>query len=291
MSRKGIMLCYPFSKSRLEKWPPPYYLQAKLNGNRCRVEANHEGVSLYTSQGNIFKSVPHINQLLESIIYNPNIAPLASYSQLVLDGELYIHGVPLNKIRSITSRTTGLHPDYSTMEFHIFDVLFKDRPMEQEHRDTLLDRIEDLVHGASSLKVVKRVIRSTKEGIVDFLKECYGEGYEGIVVRNKDGFYETKRSTNIMKLKPRYTDEYRIVGFKEEVAINGDPKGSLGALQLSDMDGKKFWVGTGSFLTRDMRFLLWQDRHKLIGKIAVIKYQELTGARGVPYCPALVEVV
>ena len=35
--RTGIMLCYPFEEKRLNKWNPPYIIQPKLDGERCRA--------------------------------------------------------------------------------------------------------------------------------------------------------------------------------------------------------------------------------------------------------------
>lgn len=41
------------------------------------------------------------------------------------------------------------------------------------------------------------------------------QGYEGARVRNKDGEYESKRSSNLQKLKNFDDSEYKVVGLNE----------------------------------------------------------------------------
>jgi ATP-dependent DNA ligase len=113
-------------------------------------------------------------------------------------------------------------------------------------------------------------------------------GYEGIIVRHTQAPYEIKRSLWVMKFKGKREDEYKIVGYKEEISIDGTPKKSLGALECISGDGNTFFVGTG--FTAEDRQLLWSNKDNLIGKIAKIKYQHLTD-RKVPRFPVFTEVV
>jgi hypothetical protein len=63
-----------------------------------------------------------------------------------------------------------------------------------------------------------------------------------------------------MKFKPRKEDLYEIVGTQQEVAINGVPKDSLGALLCRGNDATIFGVGSGSLLTKANRENSWRDR-------------------------------
>ena len=49
--RKGIMLCAPLEEKRLLRWTPPYLVQPKLNGERCRAIHTPEGYILVSSEG------------------------------------------------------------------------------------------------------------------------------------------------------------------------------------------------------------------------------------------------
>jgi ATP-dependent DNA ligase len=86
-----------------------------------------------------------------------------------------------------------------------------------------------------------------------------------------------------MKFKPRKSDTYEIIGFKEEISLKGEPKGSLGALICWDDMHTRFDVGSG--FTRAEREYLWEIRATLPGKRVTVKYQHLTPGRRVPRNP------
>ena len=113
--------------------------------------------------------------------------------------------------------------------------------------------------------------------------------YEGMIVRHKDGPYERKRSTLVMKFKPKKEDIYEILGFTEEISIEGTPKNSLGSLTLKSEDGGTFKAGSG-FTAGDRQFL-WNSKDDLIGKKVKIQYQHLTSGKKVPRFPIFMEVV
>ena len=109
---KNIMKCVPFEEKRLAKWQPPYIIQPKYDGFRCRAVPTETGTLLLSSEENIFFSVPHINEMFDSLKLGTE-----------LDGELYAHGMSFNQLSSILSRTVNLHPDYKEVEFHCFDII------------------------------------------------------------------------------------------------------------------------------------------------------------------------
>lgn len=282
MKRAEIMLCYPFEERRLKSWKPPYILQPKLDGDRCRAVIDGAGsVRLYSSEVNEIKSVPHINAALEHLrLHN-----------IELDGELYLHGAPHSWINGVVSREVNIHPEYKLVEFHVFDLV-TDLPQVQRI-DQLLDTIPLRKTGITSspIQLVPNFIVHNLEDIMRQQEWFAMKGYEGFIVRDAYAPYVRRRSTQIMKFKPRKEDIYEIVGYAEEISIEGKPKGSLGALRCTGTDGTEFSVGTGPALTREARETLWQSREALPGRYARVKYQHLTHAAGVPRFPVLVEVI
>ena len=94
----------------------------------------------------------------------------------------------------------------------------------------------------------------------------------------------------MMKFKPRKQDIYQIVGFDEEVSIDGIPKDALGSLTCVSQVGENlFHVGTG--FNADQRHEMWLDREILIGKMVMVKYQHITSGRGVPRFPVFSHIV
>jgi len=274
----GIMKCYPFEERRLSKWEPPYIVQPKYDGVRCRAVPTMTGPKgdefmLLSSEENIFYSVPQVNESLRRLKLTAE-----------LDGELYCHGKPFEEIVSITSRTVNLHPDYSSIKFHCFDIVNK---LPQMQRTLLIENLRNL---SSSIEVAPFWLCESLDDITRVFDKVIELGYEGIIVRHKMGPYERKRSTWVMKFKPKQQDEYEIVDYVEEYDKDGNPKDRLGALTCKSGDGNLFNVGTG--FTDEERVKLWETKGLLTsgGFKAVVKYQHITVGRKVPRFPVYVKV-
>jgi len=275
MSFKNIMKFYPFEESRLSRWQPPYIIQPKYDGIRCRAIPSLTQVDnnymLVSSDENIIYSVPHINKALSSIRL-----------QAELDGELYIHRESFETIQSITSRTVHMHPDYERIEFHIFDIV---NELPQMKRTVLIENLRN-IH--PSIKISPFYLCESLEEIMKTFDKIINQGYEGIIVRNFEAPYERKRSIWGMKFKPKKSDYYKIIGCVEEVSQDGIPKDRLGALICESGDGNSFNVGTG--FSEDVRKKLWYIRDMLPSMFCKIKYQHITSKRKVPRFPVYVEL-
>lgn len=269
---KNIMKAYPFEEKRLAKWTPPYIVQPKYDGIRCRaIPLGNGHYLLLSSEENIIRSVPHIVLAIESMNLNYE-----------LDGELYCHGMSFEEITSITQRTTNLHPNSSAIQYHLFDIVNNDSQM---YRTLELEKLRNL---NPRIQVAPYYVCNNLDEVLRAYDEIINLGYEGIIVRHIANFYERKRSTMVMKFKPKKEDEYEIVGFQEEIDKEGIPKDSLGAIICNSGDGQLFNVGTG--FTADQRKALWEGRDFLKGQIAKVKYQHITSGNKVPRFPVFVEV-
>ena len=269
--RAGIMLCQPFEEKRLSKWKPPYLVQPKLDGERCRAVSLNGSAVLLSSEENIIFSVPHINEAVNELNTN-----------LELDGELYCHGMPFEEIHSRVGRTVNRHEDYESINFHVFDIVTEE---PQYKRMGILYDL-DLQR---PLRSVETIICWSFEDVMRAYDRIINLGYEGIVVRHIDTPYVRKRSIFMMKFKPKKEDTYEIVGWKEEIDKNGNAKNRLGALTCVGTDGTLFSVGTG--LKDEDRQTLWDTRELLAGKTCKVQYQHITSGRGVPRFPVFVEVL
>ena len=274
---KNIMKAYPFSEDRLAKWSPPYICQPKYDGIRCRAiplqtGPNEDEYLLVSSEENPIFSVPHINNVFSSLKLRSE-----------LDGELYCHGMSFEQITSITSRTVNIHPDNHLIKFHCFDII-NERP--QMHRTVMIENFRDL---DPHLIIAPFYLCESLDDVMRAYDKIIEQGYEGIIVRNIFAQYERKRSTNIMKFKPKQSDTYEIIGTVEEYDKDGNPKDSLGALICNSGDGNTFRVGTG--FSEEHRKSLWDSRDNLPGKVAHVQFQHLTTGKQVPRFPVFVEVI
>jgi len=275
MSRKGIMLCYPLEERRILRWTPPYLCQPKLDGVRCRAIKHGEGYILLSSEENVI-FLPHISDALNQL---PMSEP---YGYHEFDGELYVHGWPIEKINSVVSRTVNPSPDAERIQFHIFDIADEKQPQYLRLYNLLQLSLHDpLVVCPHALCNNMREIMKTYDIFVQ-------QGYEGIIVRHFAAGYARKRSTFVLKFKPKKEDIYLITSWKEEETVDGVPKRTLGALVCWD-GTNHFSVGSG--LTDGDRKNLWEMREDLPGKFARVQYQQITATNKVPRFPIFVSIV
>lgn len=269
---KNIMKCVPFEPKRLVKWQPPYIVQPKYDGFRCRkIDLENGEVLLLTSSENIFYSVPHLNEMFKTL----NIPG-------ELDGELYCHGMNFNQISSILSRTTNLHPDHKEIQFHCFDIV-NDCP--QMERTLQISKLKNL---HPNLQISPFWICYTLDDIMRVYDKLLSLNYEGIIVRRYIAPYERKRSTSIMKFKPKKEDDYIVVSTVEEFSVEGSPKNCLGSLICQSGDGNLFGIGTG--FTREDRENLWKIKDRLPGMVAKVQYQHLSSGKHIPRFPVFVSL-
>jgi ATP-dependent DNA ligase len=272
--RKGIQLAYPLEEKRLLKWQPPYIVQPKYDGDRARAVRLPSGnFCLLSSEENLIFGVPHVLKALDSL-------PLPQH--LELDGELYAHRMPHAIINGIVSRTNELHPEFQKICYCVFDIVDEEKPQSQ--RLVLLNDM--LKHSKHPIQVAPFFLCETLDEIMRVYDRFLEQGYEGIIVRHHAASYVRKRSTYMVKFKPKREDCYPIIGYKEEVSITGVPKGRLGAL-ICKTDDCEFSVGSG--LTDEDRVNLWSIRDQLRGMTARVQYQH-TLPSGSPRFPVLVTV-
>lgn len=278
--RSGFMLAYPFEEKRLYKWGFPVLVQPKLDGVRCGLDFDESGnVILRSSTQEIITSVPHINAEIEELCASSNLTiPM-------LDGELYIHGLPFEEIYSITSRTVNFHDQFEHMEFHVFDLMETLHP-QYLRTDKLRDFIS-LTRPDSPIKYVTTRLAFTFEEVWKLYNKYLSEGYEGIVVRHINAPYVKRRSTQVMKFKPKKDDYYTIIGMNEETDINGKPKGRLGSLACVGSTGDVFTVGSG--LTDEQRVKYWGQN--LAGWLVHVQYQSTFSRTGIPRFPVFMELI
>lgn len=268
--RRDVMLAYPFDEKRLKRYIKPWIVQPKVEGNRCRAEIDAVGdVTLYSSSARVITSVPHINQALKE----------SGLKNIELDGELYVHGMPHQELSSRVSPTVSRHPDYENVEYHVFDIIDMDTlgvPPDQRVRCELIRHLSL----PTVVQPVDYYLAETLDQVEGWYNQFLSDGYEGIIIRNGVTPYERRRTTNVMKLKPRLSGVYTVVDYEEESDIHGRAKNALGALVLKDLPGPEtctevtFKVGTG--FSRLLRQDLWALRSDLKGKRVKIRYQSCT---------------
>lgn len=281
--------------------PPWQYVQVqpKLDGVRAVWLDGH----LWSRHGKRIDSLPELTEHLR------RCAP-----DTAMDGELYAHGIGFQRCVSIVKRGSP-HPDASAIRFHAFDFIntpgiasrtpFKDRAIG------FLSWYDECVTNGIPTNLVEIVPTHWCEpkDIGQWLDRYSTQGYEGVIVRNPNGVYETKRSSNMLKVKRFDDGEFVVVGVepletKEKIALGGWEPGAkqyasgayyrdgestrlpaVGCLVCQTASGERFGVGTG--LDDQTRESFWTEPP--IGKVCTIKHQGFSDS-GVPRFPVFVAI-
>lgn len=190
---------------------PPFYCQPKLDGVRGLIvrDKDTETVKVVSRKGEEYTKLP--DDLLNQISDYIRLAGLE-----YLDGEFYIHGYKLQEINSALKNVDN--PLREKLEFHIFDVPENDKPFN-ERLDNLkkLKSFEEF-ENFKKIKIIHTTpLINTLDEIEVFKESFEASGYEGIMIRNESGLYESgKRSNDLLKYKSFQDSEAKIIAFTKD---------------------------------------------------------------------------
>lgn len=257
----------------------PCFAQPKLDG--IRATYNFKNKQMYSRNLIPFNGLQHITNEIKSCDF-------------ILDGELYSDELPFQKINGIVRKETLSETDLKTIlkiQFRVYDIV-TDKPFKDRNK-MLSDWFSK--NNFQFIKMVKTT-SITKENVNKTHDAFVAEGYEGLILRNKESIYEKDtRSYNLQKFKKFDDSEFKIIGFKEGV---GKEAGAViwicevtNAPTREESDGVApvaFSFDTrpkGTILERKKIFKEAKDHpEKYIGKYITVVYFGFTD-KGIPRFP------
>lgn len=187
----------------------PIAVEPKLDGVRCLIFAvNAEefhgiGIKSLSREG---KSYDFGTKSIRN-----NLTPLfLDNLDVILDGELYVHGMPQNRI-SGAMRSGKYQPlIHDNMEYHVYDIVDKTLPYKNRKQKLL-----ELFFKYEAFELVAHLSLYSKEAVDKYEEACIEAGYEGIMLKPLNGLYESgKRSYNNLKVKQFLDEEFQIIGYE-----------------------------------------------------------------------------
>lgn len=283
----------------------PYIVEPKLDGLRCYLIFKDGEIRMFSRGHKEFVSCPHIkeNEFVKKFF--------ETYPNAILDGELYNHALKndFNKIVSLVKKTKpkpeDLEESAKLVQYHCFDSYYPSEPqlLYSERKTRLVDILHKYdwvshhlfnvnkdsfylvgvgwVHYFGDGWKLQLPFEANSEYTIElYINRCVEDGFEGIMLK-KDAPYFFGRSFNMLKYKKFKDAEYKIVDFEEG---KGNLKGIAAAVICEAENGETFKAGVTG--TQDYARNLYDNRNDFVGKLATIKYQELTpikdGKGGVP---------
>lgn len=195
--RISPMLAHRYDKQSA-KIAYPAFVQPKLDGTRCLVYMRDGAMCAFSRNGKPIATVPHITKELGSI-----------NSQVIWDGELYIHGENFQELISGIKRSES-NDVSERLEMHCYDAF----NITDKFDTPFQDRMKYLKQlNGDWAKPVKTEAVSSEEDMWKFHSQFLADGYEGTILRNVNGVYQFgKRSYDLQKVKDFDDAEFEIVG-------------------------------------------------------------------------------
>ena len=265
------MLAQQSDKCSPNVFEKEWYCSRKLDGTRCL---------LYYKDGEIYSASRGGKDYdVSSTLIRQNKVLLNWFKQnpdLILDGELYAHGIPLQRISGITRLKTW-EERCEILEYWIYDIVSSE-PFEERYKELM--RLQELLKNDLKVKVIDHYKVSGYLKIKKLHDQFVNEGFEGLVMRNPKKEYGIgKRSSLYMIKEKNYQDsEFEIVGFEE-------------GLRDEDMvficktsNGKQFQAKPIG--PRELKYEYLENMEQIIGKMATVKFFNWT-EDGLPSQPIL----
>ncbi|MFL2660344.1 MAG: ATP-dependent DNA ligase [Alphaproteobacteria bacterium] len=253
-------------------------LEVKLDGVRViSILYPNAKVDFFSRNGKELLNFEHLQKELSNCILNNPIE-----KPFVLDGEIVSKN--FQELMKQIHRKNSIQNNDATL--YLFDIIpfesFKEG-IEKEFynkRSELLNKwYSENVQNKEKIKLIDKTLVNldTNEGkssYKEFNKKAILHGYEGIMIKDPDSFYECKRSTTWLKLKPVIEISLEV---KEVEEGSGKNIGKLGAVIAEGEDnGKFFRLNIGSGFTDKQRKQFWENKKQLIGQIIEIRADSIS---------------
>jgi len=244
-------------------WDKPRFASRKLNGVRCMFKWDKENdcvITVSRGGGDYDASTTHLRLNDEMVLY------LRNNPDIILDGELYKHGWPLQRI-SGTARLKEWEERCGNLEYWIYDIADVN-----EHFTVRLDSLVNLELYFEDTPKINVLEHKLVEGWVNNKKlhdKWVSEGYEGLVSRASNKCYKAaSRTTDWIKLKIYEDAEFKIIGVSEGLRAEDM------CFILETESGKEFKAKPMG--TREEREEYFENSDAYIGKMGTVAYFELS---------------
>lgn len=252
------------------------YVTQKLDGFRGLTTYKTK-IQTYSRKGQLIDGLDELHQDIENVIQASGLADMFP-NGFAIDGELLLkneENLSSDALFRATTKELRKNGKKQNITYNIFDILPLDEfyyhdastQMYKERRAIL-----DTIQSGRFTQVVPVLDVITKSEIPKWSNYASDHGWEGIMLNYANGYYRTKRSAELLKVKKMHTADLEIVGFNQ--AIDGKNAGQLQSINVKLDDENIVQVGSG--LTEELRLEIWNNQDKYLGAMVEIQYFELS---------------
>lgn len=262
-----------------------YFVEYKFDGNRAVAFYKNNKLTVYSRERKIIYTHEHLTNELTKL--------LSQYPGKYLDGELYLHGIPLQKI---TGQVRKQNPKDVTIfyKFYVFD-LFDPNQIDKPYKDRrqeLNDMLENNPY--EYIELVESKLTDKNDVVREMYLTALSLGFEGLMLKEPNEPYEYSyknyHSKYLKKIKPSTRHEYRIIGYETGVGKNINAI----TLVLETEKGQPFRCTIKNTLDfKESLYELWKDpdyfNNNVLHKLVTVEFQSLSND-GIPLRAVCVEL-
>ena len=282
------MLANEFNMEKEKSLTFPVFIQPKLDGVRYLIYKGEDGQIIFQSRQNtIYEEFQHLVPELQHLI-----SQFSDQEGLILDGELYTHGMPFEQITSMVRSSKGKRKNIEELNYHVYDCFYsgddnlnKNKMPYSERYQVLKRAFGDTIY--SKLILVETNVANSKRDIEDFHTHytTLTNSYEGVMIRTPNGVYKQQgRSKDLQKYKKFMDEEFEVVGHHEGTgAHSGTPIFEC----KSNVNPDKIF-GVTMQGTLESKRKMMENVTSYYGQMLTVKYQEKSN-EGIPRFPVGIE--
>lgn len=245
----------------------------KLDGIRCSWLIKDGKAIAKTRQNKIIQGMNELTKAIEEVF---------GEQDLFVDGELLatneegLSSEDLFKKTSAIVNSKGLKKD---LTFVAFDIVSLEDYNNKSNNTPFLERREQLeCYVGLKNELVKLApmyfITDSIDRIYEKLDEVVKDNCEGLMLNKINGFYEFKRTKQLLKVKKFNEGDVLVTDILEG---EGRLEGTLGKIEVQfRYKGDVYTNNIGSGFSDEEREYYWEHKDELIGKVVTIKYFEIT---------------
>ena len=163
-----------------------------------------------------------------------------------LDGELWMGRGTFEQMSSLARRKEPIDAQWRMVKFMVFDL--------PSHSGSFVERYatanKDLNFGTEYLELIEQKRFDNQHQLDTWFTEVVADGGEGLMLHKLSSLYVAGRNSNLIKLKPYYDAEARVIAYQ---AGKGKLQGVMGSLLVENQQGVRFKLGTG-FSMKERRY-------------------------------------
>ena len=156
-----------------------------------------------------------------------------------LDGEIWIDRYSFQEVGKIRKKNPNTN-DWLNISYKLYDIPSLKEPfsnrhsklklivkdIEKEWENYKLNLPDPLNSLKCPIKITTQTLIKSNDQLINLYNKIINNGGEGLIIKNPESYYESKRSDHMYKIKPDYDAESIIIDYKNGT---GKYEGKLGA--------------------------------------------------------------